>query len=48
MTRWGALLLVGYVGLALSRWGGTNKAMRWAVGMTAFVIVIVVVSDGTL
>jgi hypothetical protein len=42
MTNWGALLLVAYVALGLSRWRSA-KAMRWARWLTVIVITVVMV-----
>lgn len=47
MNRWGALLLVAYLVLGLSRFGGTS-AVRRAVLLTGAVLLLVQLKSGTL
>ena len=47
MTRWGVLLLLAYVALGLSP-VARGKATHLAVGLTAVVLVLVMVQTGAL
>lgn len=47
MTRWGVVLLIAYVALGLSPLGA-HRAMRYALGLTAILLVAVSITTGAL
>ena len=47
VTRWGVVLLIAYVALGLSPLGA-HRAMRYALGLTAILLVAVSITTGAL